>query len=147
MAELTDTDGIWEYAVKTESATTCLATIGRFVKTPIPFVLVISVLGEILVWLVVSEIGSIYIPVGCCEGWEGLGYLMLYAYIHMLRLVLVPIGSGILAYLVHWGFRKRQGSALFARVGLSIGIIVLGTLLLSFSFPFVILLLGMLLPI
>lgn len=114
--------------------------------TTIPFALVTSVLGEILVWLVVSEIGSIYIPVGCCEGWEGLGYLMLYAYIHMLRLVLVPIGSGILAYLVHWGC-IRQGSALFVRVGLSIGVIVLGTLLLSFSFPFVILLLGMLLPI
>jgi len=73
--------------------------------------------------------------------------LMLYAYIHMFRLVLVPIVSGILAYLVHWGFHKRQGGALFVRVGLSIGVIVLGTLLLSFSFPFVILLLGMLLPI
>jgi hypothetical protein len=130
-----------------ESTSTDSATIRRFVMTTIPFALVTSVFGEILVWLVVSEIGSIYIPVGCCEGWEGLGYLMLYAYIHMFRLVLVPIVSGILAYLVHWGFHKRQGGALFVRVGLSIGVIVLGTLLLSFSFPFVILLLGMLLPI
>jgi hypothetical protein len=133
--------------METGSETTRLATVGRFAIATVPFVLIMAVLGETLVWLVVSEIGSIYIPVGCCEGWEGLGYLMLYAYIHMLRLVLIPIGSGILAYLVHWGFRKRRGSALFVRVGLSIGVIVLGTLLLSFSFPFVILLLGMLLPI
>ena len=130
--------------MKKESATTCLATIGRFVKTPISFVLVMSVLSEITVWLVVSEIGSIYIPVGCCEGWEGLGYLMLYAYLHMLRLVLVPIGSGILAYLVHWVFRKCQGSALFVPVHLSVGVIVLGTFLLSFYLPFLLLLLGML---
>jgi hypothetical protein len=142
-----DTDGIWGYAMKTEFVTTSLATLGRFIMTTVPFVLVMSVLGEILAWLVAVEIGMKSVPVGCCDGWEGLAYLMLYAYLHIPKVVLVTIGSGILAYLAHWGFRKCKGGALFVSVPLSIGVIVLGTLLLSFYFPLIMLLLGMLLPI
>ena len=87
----------------------------------------------------------IYVPVGCCDGWEGLAYLILYAYLHIPRVVLVPIGSGILACLVHWGFRKCKGSALFVSAPLSIGVIVRGTSVLSFYFPLIYIVMGILL--